>query len=371
MKEKPIRKTRLHDWHVEHGARMVSYDRWDMPVQYPTGPIEEHNTTRKIAGLFDIDHMGQLEVKGPDALPYLQKMVTYDISKIKLWGTHYAHLCYADGGIVDDLFIYNLPGRYFIAYNAESTGTKDYQWFKLHTYGFDVEVKDISKETYMLALQGPKAQEIMQKVTDVDLSKVPFHTATEGKVAGVLTLISATGYTGEYGYELYFPAEKAGVVWDRIMEAGKPLGMVPCGLGARDILRFEPCMPLYSQELSPDINSIEARMSWAVSFEKGDFIGRDALLKAKIVGPKRKLIGFEMVERGVPRTAYPIAVEGKEVGFVTSGMYSPTTGKFLGLGYVPSEYAPLGTEIEVIIRGKPRKAKVVRRPFYVPPYRRK
>lgn len=370
MNIQSVRKTRLHDKHVEMGARMVPFAGWEMPVQYPTRPIEEHNTVRKVAGLFDIDHMGQLEVRGPDALPYLQKMVTCDVSKIKPWETGYAHICYHDGGIVDDIFIYNLPGRYFIAINA-SHEVKDYQWLKQHTHGFDVEMKNISEETYMLALQGPKAQEILQKLTEADLSKLPFHMSAEDRVAGVLTLISASGYTGEYGYELYFPAEKAEVVWDSIMEAGRPLGLKPIGLAARDSLRFEPSMPLYGQEISQDINSIEAQMNWAVSFEKGDFIGRDALLKTKLEGPKRKLVGFEMVERSVPRHGYTIAVEGKEVGFVTSGMYSPTTGKFLGLGYVPSEYAPLGTEIRIIIRGKPKKAKVVRRPFYVPPYRRK
>jgi len=364
-----MKKTRLYDKHIELGARITNYAGWQMPVQYPTGPIKEHHNVRKKAGLFDIDHMGQLEVKGPDALRYLQKITTWDISKMTMNEAHYSLVCYHDGGIVDDVFVYRLPGRYFVAVNAANKD-KDYKWFSHHTHGFEVEVKDISDETYMLALQGPKAEEILQNLTETDLAKVPFHSSFEGEVAGVPALVGRTGYTGEDGFELFFPAEEAPFLWDKILEVGKPLGLLPIGLAARDSLRFEPCMPLYGQEIGPDINPIEARLGWAVSFGKGDFIGRDALLKVKLEGPKRKLVGFEMIDRGVPRHGYKVAMNGKIIGEVTTGMFSPSTNRYLGLAYVPIEHATLDSEIEIVIRGKARRAKIVKRPFYRPAYRK-
>jgi aminomethyltransferase len=364
-----MKKTQLYDRHVALGGRIVEFAGWQLPVQYPTGPIEEHHTVRRAAGLFDIDHMGQLEVRGPDALPYLQKLVTWDVSRNEMGEAHYAFLCYDDGGIVDDIFVYRLPGRYMVVINGANV-EKDYEWARAHTHGFDVEVTNLSPDVYMLAFQGPKALPVLQKLTRVDLSRLTFHYAVEGDVAGIPTVIGRTGYTGEDGFELFFPAEEAVQMWDEILRAGEPEGVRPIGLAARDSLRFEPCLPLYGQEIGPDINPFQARLGWAVRFDKGDFIGREALLKAKLEKTPLTLVGFEMVDPGVPRHLYKIAVDGLACGEVTTGNYSPTLGKYLGLGFVPREHSALGTEIEIVIRGKPRKARIVKTPFYTPAYRR-
>jgi len=368
-----LKRTHLYEWHVEHGGRMVPFAGWEMPVQYSSGPIQEHHATRQVAGLFDIDHMGQAEVRGPDAEAFVNRLVTYDVTKMKLYDAHYAIFCYADGGCVDDLFVYKMPeaqGYYFfLAINAANRA-KDVAWLQAHTRGFDVQVKDISDETYMLAFQGSKAPQILDRLTQVDLSGVARFTAIQDTILeDVPVLLGRTGYTGEDGFELFFPAEQARKVWESILEEGQPEGVVPIGLAARDSLRFEACMPLYGHEISASISPVEARLTFAVSFEK-DFIGRDALLKQKLEKTERLLVGFDMVERGVPREHYTVLHQGEEVGHVTSGMFSPTTKRYLGMALVPRQVSALGTEIDIVIRGKPIKAKIVKRPFYVPAYRR-
>lgn len=372
-----LKSTALKAWHLEHGGRMVPFAGWEMPVQYPSGPTLEHNTTRQIAGIFDIDHMGQMEVRGPDAEKFVNLMVTYDIRKMKLFDAHYAIFCYADGGCVDDLFVYKLPDEktntereyYFLAINA-SNREKDVNWVKDHAQDFRVEVKDISDETYMLAFQGPKALEILNRLTKADLNRTPrFSSIKEVIFDNVSVLLGRTGYTGEDGFELFFPIEYAEKVWNGIIKAGKDDGILPIGLAARDSLRFEACMPLYGHEISSTISPVEAGLSFAISFEK-EFIGRDALLKQKLEKPEKKLVGFEMVEKGVAREHYAVWKDGKEIGWVTSGMFSPTTKKYLGLAYVPREFSSIDTEIDVIIREKPVKAKIVKKPFYIPAYRR-
>lgn len=372
-----LKRTALYSWHVEHGGRMVPFAGWEMPVQYPTGPTVEHQTTRQSAGLFDIDHMGQAEVRGPDAEAFVNHMVTYDIRQMKLFEAHYAIFCYADGGCVDDLFVYKLPDTqrgsqevyYFLAINA-SNRAKDIAWLKAHATGYDVEVKDISDETYMLAFQGPKVPEIMNRLTQVDLNKVPRFTAAQDTIFGdIPVLLGRTGYTGEDGFELFFPAEKALKAWEGLMKAGEDDGVKPIGLAARDSLRFEACMPLYGHEINASITPVEAGLGFAISFDK-DFIGRDALLKQKLEKPARVLVGFEMVEKGVPREGYTVLVDGAAVGKVTTGMFSPTTRSYLGMAYLPREAALLGTEVEILIREKPVKAHLVKRPFYIPAYRR-
>jgi aminomethyltransferase len=376
MTEPQLKRTHLYQWHVDHGGRMVPFAGWEMPVQYPTGPIQEHHATRNAAGLFDIDHMGQMEVRGPQAEDLVNRIVTYDVTKMKLYDAHYALFCYADGSTIDDLFVYKLPdpkekrGYYFfLAINAANR-LKDVAWVTTQAKAFEVEARDISDETYMLAFQGPKAPEILNRLTRVDLNKVARFTAVQDNLlGGIPTLLGRTGYTGEDGFELFFPAEKAVELWEGILAAGKAEGVIPVGLAARDSLRFEPCMPLYGHELSGSLSPVSARLTFAVSFDK-DFIGRDALLKQKLEGPERVLVGFEMVERGVAREHYPVLAKGQEIGWVTSGMFSPTTGRYLGMAYLPPEYSALDTEIEILVRNKPLKARVVKRPFYTPAYRR-
>ena len=362
-----MQRTRLYETHVALGGRMVDFAGWELPVQYPTGPSAEHQAVRTAAGLFDIDHMGQFKLTGPDADAYLQHIQVYDIDQMQPWDAHYSLLLYADGTIVDDIFLYRLPDQWFIAVNAGNR-TKDFAWMQAHATGYDVALTDVSEETYMMALQGPKAETILQRLTDADLDAVATRTALRAEVAGVSMLLGRTGYTGEDGFELYLPADDAVEVWNRILDAGKDDGLLPCGLAARDSLRFEACMPLYGHEIDATINPVEARLGWTVGWHT-DFIGRDAAFKVKLEKSKRLLIGFEMVDKGVPREHYDIAVDGEIVGYVTTGMKSPTLGKFLGMGYVPRKYIKIGTPIDIMVRGKPRRAKVVKRPFYKPRYK--
>ena len=364
-----VRKTALYDRHVALGGRMVEFAGWLLPVQYPTGPKEEHRRVREAAGLFDIDHMGQLTVRGPDALPYLQHLMTADVSAFGVGTANYSLLCYDDGGIVDDTFIYRLPEQYFVAINA-ANNAKDTRWLGYHRAGYDVQVENISEETYMLALQGPRAQAILQPLCACDLGQIPYHAAVQTALLSVPSLVGHTGYTGEDGYELFLPASRAGFIWDSIMESGAPHGMLPIGLAARDSLRFEPCMPLYGQEISASANPIEAGLAWAVSLGKGSFIGREALLKVRLESLRHRLVGLEMTLGGVPRHGYAVLAHGMPCGSVTSGMYAPTLNKFLALAYLPLEHTALGTEVGIAIRDQVRPAVVVQKPFYIPAYRR-
>jgi aminomethyltransferase len=370
------KRTELYRWHVDHGGRMVPFAGWEMPVQYSSGPVKEHQITREAAGLFDIDHMGQIAVCGPEAEAFVNWIVTYDVTKMKLFDAHYALFCYADGGTIDDLFVYRLPDPeidnrhyFFLAINAANR-EKDVAWVSAHASSFEVSVKDISDVTYMIAFQGPLAPEIMNHLTSVDLTQMERFSAIQAQILGdVPILLSRTGYTGEDGFELFFPAEHALRVWEAILEEGKEEGIAPIGLAARDSLRFEPCMPLYGHELSPTISPVEARLTFAVSFDK-NFIGRDALLKQKLEKPNRVLVGFELVDRGLAREGYPVFHDGQEIGVVTTGMYSPTTSRYLGMALVPREFSRIGTEIEIQIRKKLVKVKIAKRPFYIPAYRR-
>jgi aminomethyltransferase len=373
-----LKRTALFDWHVSHGGRMVPFAGWEMPVQYPAGPLSEHEATRTAAGLFDIDHMGQMEVRGPDAEAFVNYLVTYDVSQMKLHDAHYAIACYDDGTCVDDLFIYKLPDEktngsrayFFIAINA-SNREKDVAWAKSHASKFNVEVTDISDQTYMLAFQGPKAVEIMNRLTKSDLETVPRFTATKEVIFGdVPVLLGRTGYTGEDGFELYFPIEHAVKVWEGVLAAGEADGVKPIGLAARDSLRFEACMPLYGHEINASTSPIEAGLNFALSLDK-EFIGKDALLKQKMEKSGRVLVGFELVGKGLAREGYTVLCNGEVVGHVTSGMFSPTTKKYLGMAMVSRAASARDTELEIVIRDKPVKAKVVKKPFYVPAYRRK
>jgi aminomethyltransferase len=346
---------------------MVPFAGWEMPVQY-TSPLEEHATVRSAAGLFDIDHMGQVIVSGPDAFEFLQYMVTSDVGELAEWEANYSLLCYDDGTTVDDIFIYHLPEHYYVVVNAANL-KKDVRWLQAHAPGFDVTVTDVSTETYMLAFQGPKAQQALQTICDIDLSTVAFHFSARCGVAGVDVLLGNTGYTGEYGYELFFDASRAVEVWNAILKAGELFGVKPIGLAARDSLRFEPCLPLYGHELSASISPLEAGLGFAVKTGKGDFVGREALLKQRLEGPPRKLVCIEMIEKSVPREHYEVVIEGQR-GFVTSGMFAPTVEAYAAMALIPAALAVEGAELDVIIRDKPKRAKIVGRPFYIPAYRR-
>jgi aminomethyltransferase len=365
-----LKRTNLYLWHAEHGSRLVPFAGWELPVQYPTGPIEEHHLTRRSAGLFDIDHMGQITVTGPDAEAYLNRLVTWNISLMNDYEAHYALMCYNNGGIVDDTFVYKLPGRWFVVVNAANRA-KDYQWMQEQTAGYEVTVADVSDETYMIALQGPRAIELLQQLTSTKLADVARFRAFEDEVAGIPALVGRTGYTGEDGVEIFFSAEKAVEMWETILSTGEAVGIEvkPVGLAARDSLRFEPSFPLYGHEIGAEITPLEANLGWVCKFE-ADFIGKEALLEQKEAGLSKKLIGFELTDKGMPREGYAVANEqGEEIGQVVTGMYAPTVEKYCGHAFVRPEYAKVGAAIEIMIRNKPKSAVVVKRPFYVPAYR--
>ncbi len=366
-----LKTTRLHRWHKENGGRMVPFAGWEMPVQYKTGPIEEHHITRRSAGLFDIDHMGQFMVTGPDSLSYLNKLTTYDISFVEIAHAQYSLMLYENGGVVDDVFIYRLAeDAWFVVVNAANRD-KDFAWMEQHRTGFDAKFNDVSSELYMVALQGPNAIALLDKIADADIPAMPRFTMLKTNVLGVETMVGRTGYTGEDGVELFYPSDQAVSMWQGILDAGTKYGIeiAPIGLGARDSLRFEPCFALYGHEITADITPLEARLKWACKLEH-DFIGRDALLKQQEKRLTKKLIGFELTEPGVPREGYPVAnTDGDIIGEVVTGMYAPTIDKYAGHAFVPPEYTKVGTEISIIVRNKPKSAQVVKRPFYKPAYR--
>jgi aminomethyltransferase len=312
-------------------------------------------------------HMGQFELSGPDADIFLQYIQVWNVERMREYEAHYSLLLYGDGTIVDDIFLYRLPDRWIIVVNAANR-LKDLAWLQAHTPGFDLTLTDVSDATCMLALQGPKAEAILQRLTQTDLRQVATRTGVETTLDGVPALVGRTGYTGEDGFELYFPATATVALWQKLLNIGATDGLLACGLAARDSLRFEACMPLYGHEIDATTNPLEARLGWVISWDK-EFIGRETLLKTKLEKPARLLIGFEMLDKAVPREHYLIAVDGQPVGHVTTGMKSPTLDKFLGMGYISNGASALETEIDILVRGQPKKAKIVKRPFYQPKYK--
>jgi aminomethyltransferase len=364
-----LKRTPLHPQHAALGARMVAFGGWEMPVHY-SGIVDEHAAVRSVAGLFDISHMGEFEVRGPDALALLQHTLTQDMTRIAPGTANYALLCRPDGGIVDDLFVYNLGSHYLVVANASNIA-KDFAWMQAQSHGFDAELIDASNTTAMLALQGPGAEAILRAASGEEPAGLPFHGVTTGAVCGVSAVIARTGYTGEDGFELFVRAADVEALWTRLLDGGRSAGLKPCGLGARDSLRFEPCLALYGHEIDDTTNPYEARLGWVVKLDAGPFVGSAALRRVKQEGPQRRLVGLEMIGRGIARSGYPIHdIEGQPLGTVTSGMPSPTLGKNLAMGYVPSTYAAEGTELDVIVRDKPVRAKVVKMPFYKPRYKK-
>lgn len=364
-----MKKTPLYEKHVELKGKVIDFGGWALPVEY-SGIIPEHEAVRNKAGLFDVSHMGEITVKGEDAEKYLQMIVTNDISVLNDNQSAYTPMCYTDGGVVDDLLVYKYSSTdYLLVVNASNT-QKDFEWLLSQSFG-NVEIKNVSDEYAQLALQGPEAQTILQKLSEVDLNLIEFyHFLGDVNVGEFKTIVSRTGYTGEDGFELYFKADHGPQMWDLILKTGKEYGLVPAGLGARDTLRFEAALPLYGQEIDKDITPLEAGLGFFVKLNKEDFIGKEALAKQKAEGLKRKVIGFEMVDRGIPRSHYEVFAEGRKIGYVTTGSFSPTLKKNIGLALIEAEYAKEGTEIEISVRNKNLKAKVIKKPFYTKKYKK-
>lgn len=368
-----IRRTALNAVHRQMGAKMVEFNGWDMPVEYPAagGIIAEHNAVRSGVGIFDVSHMGDIRLQGPEALAAVQHISMNDASRLAVGQAQYSALLYPQGTFVDDVIVHRLgEDDYLLVINA-GTREKDFNWVRDNTRQFKSKVENLSDDFTQIAIQGPKGMDLLQKLTDVNLSAVKFYWVTRGTVCGLKNiLIARTGYTAEDGFEIYVPADEAtsAVVWNAILEAGKEFGVVPCGLGARNTLRLEGKLPLYGHEISDTINVWEAGLDRFCKMEKPEFVGRASLEKAKSAGVKRMLVGLEMVERGIARDGYKVLDDGgREIGYVTSGSYAPFLKKNIALAYVPPELGSIGSTVKVEIRGQGVKAQVVPTPFYKRP----
>ena len=370
-----IRKTALNALHRRMGAKMVEFNGWDMPVEYPAaigcGIVNEHIAVRTGVGIFDVSHMGDIRLAGPEALAAVQHITMNDASRLAVGQAQYSALLYPQGTFVDDVIVHRLgENEYLLVINA-GTREKDFNWVRDNTRSFDCKVEHLSDDFTQIAIQGPKGVHLLQKLTDADLSAVKFYWVTRGTVCGLKNiLIARTGYTGEDGFEIYIPSDEATSerVWNGVLAAGKEFGVIPCGLGARNTLRLEAKLPLYEHEISDSINVWEAGLDRFCKMEKPDFIGRDALEKAKSAGLKRTLVGLEMVDRGIARDGYKVQSEaGKEIGHVTSGSPAPFLKKNIALAYVPPEFGAVDTSLKVEIRGQGVLAKVVPTPFYKRP----
>jgi aminomethyltransferase len=368
-----IRRTALNAVHRQMGARMVEFNGWDMPVEYPSagGIIAEHNAVRTGVGVFDVSHMGDIRLQGQRALDAVQHISMNDASRLAIGQAQYSALLYPQGTFVDDVIVHRLAeDDYLLVINA-GTREKDFSWVRDNTRQFNCRVENLSDDFTQIAIQGPKGVDLLQKLTDANLSAVKFYWVTRGRVCGLKNiLIARTGYTAEDGFEIYVPADEktSAMVWYQVLDAGKEFGVLPCGLGARNTLRLEGKLPLYGHEISDTISVWEAGLDRFCKMEKPEFIGREALEKARKSGLKRTLVGLEMIERGIARDGYKVLDDGgKEIGYVTSGSYAPFLKKNIALAYVPPEFAVLGTTVKVEIRGQGVKAQVVPTPFYKRP----
>ena len=361
--ENPLANTPLHDTHTALGGKMVPFAGYAMPVQYPAGIRAEHAAVRTAAGLFDVSHMGEFTVRGPQAEDLVQYLTVNDVSRVSVGQAQYSALCNERGTILDDLLVYRFADRIVLVVNA-SNRAKDWDWVTRHAAGYDVEVSDDSDDIALIALQGPASQEILTPLTAVDLGAIGYYRFAEGYVAGAPATISRTGYTGEDGFELYLPAPAAPAVWNAVTEAGAPHGLIPAGLGARDSLRLEMGYALYGNDLDEDHTALESGLGWIVKLDAGDFIGRAALAAEKERGVTRRLTGVRLTQRGFPRPGYPLVHNGEDVGTVTSGVASPSLGGGIAMGYLPVAAARPGTEVGVRIRGRVIAGTTQRPPFY-------
>ena len=367
MTSDALKKTPLNEVHRALGGKMVDFGGWDMPVQYPAGVIEEHLRTRTAAGLFDVSHMGEIWVEGRDAIDFVNRLTTNDVAKLIDGQAHYSALTNQDGGVVDDLLVYRFgPERLLLVVNAGTTD-KDWDWITSHKGEDDIVLANASADYCQIAVQGPKATALLQSLTETPLNEIKYYHFTTGKVDGVEAIISRTGYTGEDGFEVYAPPEYAEQLWNKFLEAGNfgsEGGILPCGLAARNTLRLEAGMSLYGHELSDEISPLEANLGWITKLQKGDFTGRGPIARQKEEGIKRRLAGFEMTDRGIARDGFAVFIDDKEVGYVTSGSPAPFLQKNIGFAFVPVEFANVGQEIRIDVRGKKLAAKIVPTPFY-------
>ncbi len=361
-----LKKTPLNRVHRDLGGKMVDFGGWDMPVQY-SGVIAEHLRTREHSGLFDVSHMGEFWVEGEDAIEFVNRLTTNDVTKLVDGQAQYSALTRENGTVVDDLLIYRFDqGKLLLVVNA-STTEKDWDWITSHLKDENITLTNVSADYCQIAVQGKDALEIVQKLTDTNLEEIKYYHFTVGKVDGVDAIISRTGYTGEDGFEVYANKNYAEQLWNKFLEIGKfgdENGILPCGLAARNTLRLESAMSLYGHEISDEITPLEANLSWICKLNKGEFSGREALQKQKESGLKRRLVGFEMKDRGIARDDFDVYINDKKVGFVTSGSPAPFLKKNIGLAFVPSEFANIGQEIKIDVRGKHLAAEIVPTPFY-------
>ena len=358
-----MKRTAFHALHQELGAKLVEFAGYEMPVQY-TGIIEEHLCVRNAVGMFDVSHMGEIEVRGKGAAAFVQNITVNDVSKLADGKVQYSAMCYEDGGIVDDLLVYHMGDHFMLVVNASNI-EKDFAWMQSQADG-DIQLHNKSDDVSLLAIQGPKSIETLQKLTDAPLSTVPYYNFVRAKIAGIDMIASRTGYTGEVGFEIYFPADLSvsKKVWTAIMEAGREFGIKPVGLGARDTLRLEMGFRLYGNDIDKSTNPLEAGLGWITKLDKGEFVGRESLLQTKQKGLQRKLVGFVVEdEKAVARHGYEIRNNGSTVGVVTSGTVSPSLKKNIGMGYVPRSMSEPGAAMKISIRGIEALAKVTPVPF--------
>ncbi len=366
-----MKKTPINELHKELGGKLIDFGGWELPVLY-TSIIEEHNAVRENAGLFDVSHMGEITIKGSDAKAFINYLITNDISTISNQQVVYTPMCYHDGGTVDDLLVYQKSEfDYLLVVNASNV-LKDFKWISDQVKDFKVTVKNCSNEYVQIAIQGPKAEKILQLLTSTSLQQISFFTFIEKvDINGIKALVSRTGYTGEDGFEIYADAKDGSKLFSLLLQTGKDYGILPCGLGARDTLRFESALPLYGHELTKDITPVEAGLTYFIKPEKENFIGKDKIVKQIEEKPKRRLVGFEMIDKGIARSEYLVFdEEGNKIGFVTSGSFSPSLQKNLGLALVDRKFRKRDTLIYIEVRNKTKQAKVVKKPFYKKKYKK-
>ena len=358
----PLKKTAFYDIHRRLGAKIVAFAGFEMPVQY-SGILDEHRHVRTAVGVFDVSHMGEFEVRGRGALAFVQSVTINDASRLQPGRVQYSAMCYDDGGIVDDLLVYHMGDHFMLVVNAANIA-KDFAWLQSHRSG-DVTLTDRSDEYSLLAIQGPMSLATVRKLTSADLTGLAYYHYLQTPVCGVPMIVSRTGYTGELGFELYFSSDTrtGAAVWNAVMDAGKEFGIAPVGLGARDTLRLEMGYCLYGHDIDQTTHPLEAGLGWITKLEKGEFVGRRAIMAAKSAGLKRKLVGFALADNAFPRQGYPLHASGREVGAVTSGTFSPSLEKGIGMGYVESSLSQPGTEISVLVRNRECGARVAQLPF--------